>query len=80
METLYLSKRNLLTLLNKLERAEQGEPTHCAIIKYRNTNDPFVNSMEAVLVVAVTDEELYNKRQAGAIHPADDPAIRNVKE
>jgi hypothetical protein len=36
--------------------------------------------MEAVLVVAVTDEELYNKRQAGAIHPADDPAIRNVKE
>jgi hypothetical protein len=80
METLYLSKRNLQTLLNKLERAERGEQTHCAIVKYKNTDDAFVNTMDAVMVVAISDEVLYNNRQAGTIHVADDPTIRQVKE
>jgi hypothetical protein len=80
MQTLYLSKRNLLTLLNKLERAEQGEDTKCAIIKYRNENDPFVNTVKAITVVAVPDEKLYTKREAGIMHPADDPLLRTIKD
>lgn len=80
METLYLSKRNLQTLLNKLERAEQGEETKCAIIKYRNTNDPVVNTIDSVMVVAVPDDILYNNRNAGVMHPADDPLLKTIKD
>lgn len=80
MQTLYLSKRNLLTLLNKLERAEQGEETNCAIIKYRNEEDPVVNTMKEIKVVAVFDEVLYNNRQAGVMHPKDDPALKSIKD
>jgi hypothetical protein len=36
--------------------------------------------MDAVMVVAVSDETLYANRQAGAVHPADDPAIKAIKE
>jgi hypothetical protein len=79
MEMLYLSKRNLQTLLNKLERAEKGEATHCTIIKHHNPNDPYINT-SSVMVVALPDEVLYANRQAGAMHPADDPAIKAVKE
>jgi hypothetical protein len=80
MEMLYLSKRNLQTLLSKLERAERGEPTHCTIIKYHNPEDPCINTMDAVMVVAVPDDLLYANRQAGVMHPADDPATKAVKE
>ena len=33
MDVVYLSRRNLLTLLSKLDRLEAGEPTACMIIK-----------------------------------------------
>ena len=80
METLYLSKRNLLSLLSKLERKEQGEETACAIIKYRNPNDAVVNSIDEITVIAVPDEVMYNTRQAGPVHPKDDPLLKHIKE
>lgn len=73
MQTLYLSKRNLLTLLSKLERVERGEESACAIIKYRNEGDPYVNTMKEVKVVAIPDAAFYTNRSAGAVHPADEP-------
>jgi hypothetical protein len=70
---LYLSKRNLLTLLSKLERQEAGDETACGIIKFKNKNDPFVNSMDEILVTAISDEKFYINRAPGIMHPLDEP-------
>jgi hypothetical protein len=70
---LYLSKRNLLVLLSKLERKSRGEKTACTIEKYRNSSDPFVNDFDEILVIAVPDEEFYVNRDPGIVHPSDEP-------
>ena len=72
-DRIYLSKRNLLTLLSKLERVEKGEETVCAIIKYSNQLDPYSNSMDEITVYAIPDEHYYVKRTFGEVHPKDDP-------
>ena len=74
-ERIYLSKRNLLTLLSKLERFEQGDETACAIVKYANPTDPYCNTMDDVMVIAVPDEKFYTNRVPGAMHPADEAKI-----
>ena len=70
---IYLSKRNLLTLLSKLERFEQGQETFCSIKKYSNPLDPYCNTMDEVVIVAIPDEKFYTKRTFGEVHPDDDP-------
>lgn len=76
---LYLSKRNLQTLLNKLERFEAGQETQCAIVKYPNNLDPYslridgVCEHEGVMVIAIPDERYYVGRKAGPMLPQDDP-------
>jgi len=72
-DRIYLSKRNLLTLLSKLERFEQGQETKCAIIKYANPLDPYCNTMDEIMVIAIPDEKFYIGRTAGKVHPQDDP-------
>jgi hypothetical protein len=72
-DRIYLSKRNLLTLLSKLERFEQGQETKCAIIKYANPLDPYCNTMGEVMVIAIPDEKFYTNRAAGEVHPLDEP-------
>jgi hypothetical protein len=71
MEIIYLSERNLRTLLSKLERYKNGEETECLIIKYRNINDPVFQSMDAVCVVAVLDKEYYTNRKPGKVSYKD---------
>lgn len=75
----YLSKRNLLTLLSKLDRFEKGEETKCAIIKYANPLDPYFlrmdSSVEEVMVIAIPDDKYYVGRGAGEVHPEDDPGV-----
>lgn len=70
MEKLYLSRRNLLTLLSKLNRKQSGEPTSCTIVKERNEHDPYVNTMEQIYVTAVEDADFYN-REPGEVHPRE---------
>lgn len=72
-ETLYLSKRNLLTLLSKLERFEQGQETDCTLIKYRNQYDTYQSSMDECMVIAVPDEIYYQNREPGEVYPMDAP-------
>jgi hypothetical protein len=72
-ERIYLSRRNLLTLLNKLDRFEQGQETKCAIKKYANPLDPYCNTMDEIMVIAVPDEKFYTKRVPGVMHPLDEP-------
>jgi len=76
-ERIYLSKRNLLTLLSKLERFEQGDETKCAIIKYANPLDPYCNTSDEIMVIAIPDEKFYTARSAGAMHPLDEGKICN---
>ena len=70
--TLYLSRRNLLSLLSKLDRQEAGDETACAIVKYANPTDPYCNTIDQVMVIAIPDEKFYTSRQPGAMHPLDE--------
>lgn len=75
INTIYLTERNLRTLLSKLERKKAGEQTACTIIKPASDNPKF--KQETTIVVAVLDEEFYGNegldRPAGAVHPSDEP-------
>jgi hypothetical protein len=72
---IYLSRRNLLALLSKLDRLENGDATACAIVKYANPTDPYCNTIDQVLVIAVPDDEFYANRSPGAMHPADEERL-----
>ena len=78
-DRIYLSKRNLLVLLSKLDRFEKGEETKCAIIKRRCVTDPYCNTLDNVAVIAIPDEQFYVNRQAGEMHPVDEQRIKAVK-
>lgn len=72
---LYLSRRNLLALLSKLDRAANGEETHCAIIKYKKEDAPtYQQTMNQIMVAAVEDDEYYEalNRPAGMMVDADE--------
>jgi hypothetical protein len=69
---IYLSRRNLLVLLSKLDRLETGDETACAIVKYANPSDPYCNTIDQVLVIAVPDEKFYTNRSPGIMHPLDE--------
>ena len=73
---LYLSRRNLLTLLSKLDRFKVGEDTKCAIIKCANPFDPYcmsINGEEEVMVIAIPDDKYYVGREPGVVFSKDDP-------
>jgi len=59
-----LSRRNLLTLLSKLDRRREGQGTLCAMLK----EEP-----ESVLVIAAEDSEVYADREPGKVLPVDEP-------
>lgn len=77
MEHIYLSRRNLLTLLSKLDRKAAGEETACALVKNDNKHPQFAQSMDQIMVHAVEDEEYYTDRDAGPMHPVDEAQIKN---
>ncbi len=73
MHQIYLSRRNLLILLSKLDRRRAGETTYCTIIK-RDTVHPLYPTTSPTLVTAVEDNDYYD-RAVGQMHPADEAAI-----
>ena len=72
MSTVYLSRRNLLTLLSKLDRKAKGEDTFCTIIKGDTTHKKYPCS-EITEVIAVEDNDYYAERAAGPVVPQDMP-------
>jgi hypothetical protein len=72
METLYLSRRNLLALLSKLDRVKDGGQSACAIVKNDTTHPVYPQSCQ-IYIQAVEDEDYYIDRAAGLIHPEDEP-------
>lgn len=49
----YLTRRNLLTLLSKLDRKGRGERTACTIVKNDNLHDKYPQTMKRLSVVGV---------------------------
>jgi len=73
----FLSRRNLLSLLSKLDRQAKGEDTFCTLIKSDNQRtDGFAQTMKEIYVTAVEDDVYYADRNAGVVHPSDDPGKR----
>jgi len=70
----FLSRRNLLTLLSKLDRQKEGDLTFCTIVKVQNSHEMYQQTMKRIAVIAVEDEDYYTtlQRGAGAMHPADE--------
>jgi len=78
MEIVYLSRRNLLTLLSKLNRKANGEDTQCALIKGDTKHPKYPQSMKSIMVVVLEDDEYYTERNAGTVHQADEAAIKGM--
>lgn len=70
----YLTRRNLLVLLNKLDRKKKGQGTACTILKFDNTHPVYPQSVPVISVMALEDEEYYTHRPPGAVHPEDEPS------
>ena len=77
MQELYLTRRNLLTLLSKLDRKKAGEKTLCMLIK-RDTKHPKYPSTDVVAITAVEDADYYTDRQPGNIAPEDESKLPPV--
>lgn len=73
MEQVFLSRKNLLTLLNKLDRKLKGEHTMCSLIKNDNLHPKFPQTIDRIMVTAIEDADYYFERTNGDIHPSDNP-------
>jgi hypothetical protein len=71
---IYLSRRNLVALLAKLDAGAAGVETACTIVKYQQPSPAYQQTMNEVAVIAVQDEEYYSAqdRPAGEMHPREE--------
>lgn len=74
MQLVYLTRRNLLTLLNKLDRnkREGKRASNCTLIKHDTLHPEFPCS-DKITVTAVEDEAYYTDRGPGRVHELDVP-------
>jgi len=70
MQQVYLTRRNLLTLLSKLDRAAAGDYTARTLIKQDRVHPKYPCS-DVIAVTAVEDADYYVDRAPGEVHPAD---------
>ena len=70
-ERVYLSRRNLETLLSKLNRVRQGEDSACTLIKQDTQHRKYPQTMPEIEIVAIEDGDYYTDRLPGPVHPAD---------
>lgn len=70
----YLTRRNLLALLSKLDRDKAGDSSECTIIKNQQPSPFYQQTMKEIAVIAVDDDEYYGSqdRPAGEMHPTDE--------
>jgi hypothetical protein len=76
MNRVYLTRHNLLTLLNKLDRQKAGGATMCTIVKSDTAHKKYPITVETA-IIAVEDEDYYDEREPGPVHPLDDPMASN---
>ena len=78
MEQIYLSRRNLLGLLSKLDRVKDGDTSECTLIKYDNKHKTYPQSMVSCMVVAVEDDDYYKERKPGAMVEEDEKRVNAI--
>ena len=74
MQQLYITRRNLLTLLKKLDRVKHGGASELTIIK-QDTIHPKYPCSDVIAVTAVEDDAYYTERQPGRMLPEDEPNV-----
>lgn len=62
MAKVYLSRRNLLTLLSKLDRVKAGQISQCTVVKRDYMHLRYPQSMKLISVVAVENADAYSSR------------------
>jgi hypothetical protein len=72
MQQVYLTRRNLLTLLNKLDRTAKGDPSACTIVKFDRVH-PKYPCTDVISVTAVEDADYYIDREPGRMLEKDEP-------
>lgn len=73
MQKVYLTRRNLQVLLNKLDRnREMPESSECTIVK-QDTVHPKYPCTDVISITALEDEEYYVDRKPGRMHELDEP-------
>lgn len=72
-ERLFLSRRNLQTLLHKLDRVRAGSHSLCSIIKNDKLHPVYPATIGPVLITAVEDEVYYTDREPGMVLDIDTP-------
>lgn len=70
MTTVYLTRRNLRTLLSKLDRARRGDETARTLIKC-DTRHPRFPCSDVTVVIAVEDDDYYTDRNPGEVDARD---------
>lgn len=75
MEQVYLSRRNLNTLLLKLDAVKQGYQSACTLVKTDIAHQKYPCSTE-VVVTAVEDEDYYIDRAPGAIRKREEDLLK----
>lgn len=71
MEQVFLSRRNLNTLLSKLDRKKKGEATACTLIKRDTEHTKYPQTMPEIAITAVEDSDYYTDREPGIVAQAD---------
>lgn len=73
MIQVYLSRRNLLSLLSKLDRNVKNPGSSAVtLIKNDTVHPKYPASHGNIFVTAIEDSEYYSDREPGPIHPADE--------
>jgi hypothetical protein len=67
-EAVFLSRRNLTYLLKKLDRVKNGENSACTIIKRDDQHPVYPQTMAALIVTALEDEDYYTNRKPGPMY------------
>ncbi len=70
---IFLSRRNLLTLINKLDRVREGGSSMCTLIKTDNVHPLYAQTMPYCIIRALEDEDYYSGRAPGPVLPVDEP-------
>jgi hypothetical protein len=75
MQQLYLTRRNLVTLLSKLDRCKADGPntSACTIVK-SDTLHWIYPCTDIIRVTALENEAYYTDREAGKVWPEDEPS------
>lgn len=74
MQQIYLTRRNLLTLLSKLDRNRETPGSSQATLVKQDTEHGKYPCSDITYVTAVEDEDYYTDRSPGAVHPQDEPS------